>query len=162
MDYPYYSGNFYIQKRFYSNKKISPYFRLGYGVSGIDRGIFGGEGLKFSQYFSESLEPGIGFNIALTKSFGIQISSSFVKTNDPLTTAIDPSLASLSVQPVVPLLKEELVTNSMLESAYLPLPVIVFPVASCSALSESWHASTTVFGTNVNSFVGGVNVVPLG
>ncbi len=82
MDYPYYSGNFYIQKRFYSNKKISPYFRLGYGVSGIDRGIFGGEGLKFSQYFSESLEPGIGFNIALTKSFGIQISSSFVKTKE--------------------------------------------------------------------------------
>ena len=24
-DYPYYSGNFYIQKRFYSNKKISPF-----------------------------------------------------------------------------------------------------------------------------------------
>lgn len=81
-DYPYYSGNFYIQKRFYSNKKISPFLRLSYGISGIDRGIFGGDGLKFSQYFSESLEPGIGFNIALTKSFGIQISSSFVKTKE--------------------------------------------------------------------------------
>ena len=82
MDYPYYAGSFYIQKRFNSNKKISPFLRLGYGISGIDRGIFGGDGLKFSQYFSESIEPGIGFNFAITKSFGIEISSSFVKTKE--------------------------------------------------------------------------------
>ena len=82
MDYPYYSGSFYIQKRFNSSKKISPFLRLGYGISGIDRGIFGGDGLKFSQYFSESIEPGIGFNFAITKSFGIEISSSFVKTKE--------------------------------------------------------------------------------
>ena len=63
-------------------KKLAPILDLVTEFQELTECIFGGEGLKFSQYFSESLEPGIGFNIALTKSLGIQISSSFVKTKE--------------------------------------------------------------------------------
>ena len=76
IDYPYYAGNIYLKKIFNSNKRLRPFVKLGYGVSGIDRGLFGGGGLMFSQYFSETIDQGLGIQIALSKNLGFEISSS--------------------------------------------------------------------------------------
>ncbi len=78
IDHPYYSGNIFVKKVFDTNKKINPYLKLGYGITGIDRGLFGGENLMFSEYFSETIEPGFGLQISLKKKIGLEISSSFV------------------------------------------------------------------------------------
>ena len=81
IDYPYYAGQVFLKKTFYSTKKIRPFIKFGYGVSGIDRGLFG-DTIPFSQYFSKTLSPGIGVQFRITDHFGFEISSSFNKAID--------------------------------------------------------------------------------
>jgi outer membrane protein OmpA-like peptidoglycan-associated protein len=81
VDYPYYAGRVFLKKTFYSTKKIRPFIKFGYGVSGIDRGLFG-DTIPFSQYFSKTLSPGIGVQFRITDHFGFEISSSFNKAID--------------------------------------------------------------------------------
>ena len=81
VDYPYYAGRVFLKKTFYSTKKIRPFIKFGYGVSGIDRGLFG-DTIPFSQYFSKTLSPGFGVHFRITNNFGFEISSSFNKAID--------------------------------------------------------------------------------
>tara|TARA_B100000767_G_C19769917_1_gene539418 strand:+ start:991 stop:2313 length:1323 start_codon:yes stop_codon:yes gene_type:complete len=81
IDYPYYSGQVFLKKTFYSTKKIRPFIKFGYGISGIDRGLFGNT-IPFSQYFSKTLSPGLGVQFRITDHFGFEISSSFNKVID--------------------------------------------------------------------------------
>ena len=80
-DYTFYGGQVFLKKTFYSTKKARPFLKLGYGVSGIDRGLFGGT-IPFSQYFSKTLSPGFGVHFRITNNFGFEISSSFNKAID--------------------------------------------------------------------------------
>ena len=80
-DYTFYGGQVFLKKTFYSTKKARPFLKLGYGISGIDRGLFGGT-IPFSQYFSKTLSPGFGVHFRITNNFGFEISSSFNKAID--------------------------------------------------------------------------------
>ena len=80
-DYPFYAGEVFLKKTFYSIKKVRPFLKLGYGVSGIDRGLFG-DTIPFSQYFSKTLSPGFGVQYRISNNFGFEISSSFNKAID--------------------------------------------------------------------------------
>ena len=80
-DYPFYAGEVFLKKTFYSIKKVRPFLKLGYGVSGIDRGLFG-DTIPFSQYFSKTLSPGFGVQFRISNNFGFEISSSFNKAID--------------------------------------------------------------------------------
>ena len=80
-DYTFYGGQVFLKKTFYSTKKARPFLKLGYGISGIDRGLFG-ETIPFSQYFSKTLSPGFGVHFRITNNFGFEISSSFNKAID--------------------------------------------------------------------------------
>ena len=77
-NYTFYGGQVFLKKTFYSTKKTRPFLKLGYGVSGIDRGLFG-DTIPFSQYFSKTLSPGFGVHFRITNNFGFEISSSFNK-----------------------------------------------------------------------------------
>ena len=81
IDYPFYAGEVFLKKTFYSTKKIRPFLKLGYGISGIDRGLFDNP-IPFSQYFSKTLSPGLGVQFRVTNHFGFEISSSFNKAID--------------------------------------------------------------------------------
>ena len=81
IDYPYYAGEVFAKKTFRTKKKLQPYFKVGYGITGIDRGIFG-DTISFSQYFSRTISPGIGIQIKLTKNIGIELQSSFQNAVD--------------------------------------------------------------------------------
>ena len=52
IDYPYYSGEVFLKKTFNSRKKLRPFIKSGFGISGIDRGLFG-DSIPFNQYFSK-------------------------------------------------------------------------------------------------------------
>jgi len=80
-DYTFYGGRVFLKKTFYSTKKARPFLKLGYGISGIDRGLFG-DTIPFSQYFSKTLSPGFGVHFRITNNFGFEISSSFNKAID--------------------------------------------------------------------------------
>ena len=80
-DYTFYGGQVFLKKTFYSTKKARPFLKLGYGISGIDRGLFGDK-IPFSQYFSKTLSPGFGVHFRITNNFGFEISSSFNKAID--------------------------------------------------------------------------------
>ena len=80
-NYTFYGGQVFLKKTFYSTKKTRPFLKLGYGVSGIDRGLFG-DTIPFSQYFSKTLSPGFGVHFRITNNFGFEISSSFNKAID--------------------------------------------------------------------------------
>ncbi|MDA9019405.1 OmpA family protein [bacterium] len=80
-DYTFYGGQVFLKKTFYSTKKARPFLKLGYGISGIDRGLFG-DTIPFSQYFSKTLSPGLGVHFRITNNFGFEISSSFNKAID--------------------------------------------------------------------------------
>jgi len=80
-DYTFYGGQVFLKKTFYSTKKARPFLKLGYGISGIDRGLFG-DTIPFSQYFSKTLSPGFGVHFRITNNFGFEISSSFNKAID--------------------------------------------------------------------------------
>ena len=80
-DYTFYGGQVFLKKTFYSTKKARPFLKLGYGISGIDRGLFG-DIIPFSQYFSKTLSPGFGVHFRITNNFGFEISSSFNKAID--------------------------------------------------------------------------------
>ena len=80
-DYTFYGGQVFLKKTFYSTKKVRPFLKLGYGISGIDRGLFG-DTIPFSQYFSKTLSPGFGVHFRITNNFGFEISSSFNKAID--------------------------------------------------------------------------------
>jgi len=80
-DYTFYGGQVFLKKAFYSTKKARPFLKLGYGISGIDRGLFG-DTIPFSQYFSKTLSPGFGVHFRITNNFGFEISSSFNKAID--------------------------------------------------------------------------------
>ena len=80
-DYTFYGGQVFLKKTFYSTKKARPFLKLGYGISGIDRGLFG-DTIPFSQYFSKTLSPGFGVHFGITNNFGFEISSSFNKAID--------------------------------------------------------------------------------
>ena len=56
IDYPYYSGEVFLKKTFNSRKKLRPFIKSGFGISGIDRGLFG-DSIPFNQYFSKTLSP---------------------------------------------------------------------------------------------------------
>ena len=81
IDYPYYAGEVFAKKTFRTKKKLQPYLKVGYGITGIDRGIFG-DTISFSQYFSRTISPGIGIQIKLTKNIGIELQSSFQNALD--------------------------------------------------------------------------------
>ena len=81
IDFPFYAGEVFFKKTFYSTKKVRPFLKLGYGISGIDRGLFGGI-IPFNQYFSKTLSPGFGVQFRITNHFGFEISSSFNKAID--------------------------------------------------------------------------------
>ena len=81
IDYPYYAGEVFAKKTFKTKKKLQPYLKVGYGITGIDRGIFG-DTISFSQYFSRTISPGIGIQIKLTKNIGIELQSSFQNAVD--------------------------------------------------------------------------------
>ena len=81
IDFPFYAGEVFVKKTFYSTKKIRPFLKLGYGISGIDRGLFG-DIIPFNQYFSKTLSPGLGVQFRITNHFGFEISSSFNKAID--------------------------------------------------------------------------------
>ena len=81
IDYPYYAGEVFAKKTFRTKKKLQPYLKVGYGITGIDRGIFG-DTISFSQYFSRTISPGIGIQIKLTKNIGIELQSSFQNAVD--------------------------------------------------------------------------------
>jgi outer membrane protein OmpA-like peptidoglycan-associated protein len=80
-DYTFYGGQVFLKKTFYSTKKARPFLKLGYGISGIDRGLFG-DTIPFSQYFSKTLSPGFGVHFRITNNFGFEVSSSFNKAID--------------------------------------------------------------------------------
>ena len=80
-NYTFYGGQVFLKKTFYSTKKARPFLKLGYGISGIDRGLFG-DTIPFSQYFSKTLSPGFGVHFRITNNFGFEISSSFNKAID--------------------------------------------------------------------------------
>jgi len=80
-NYTFYGGQVFLKKTFYSTKKTRPFLKLGYGVSGIDRVLFG-DTIPFSQYFSKTLSPGFGVHFRITNNFGFEISSSFNKAID--------------------------------------------------------------------------------
>ena len=81
IDFPFYAGEVFVKKTFYSTKKVRPFLKLGYGISGIDRGLFG-DTIPFNQYFSRTLSPGLGVQFRITNHFGFEISSSFNKAID--------------------------------------------------------------------------------
>ena len=81
IDFPFYAGEIFVKKTFYSTKKVRPFLKLGYGISGIDRGLFG-DIIPFNQYFSRTLSPGLGVQFRITNHFGFEISSSFNKAID--------------------------------------------------------------------------------
>ena len=81
IDFPFYAGEVFVKKTFYSRKKVRPFLKLGYGISGIDRGLFG-DIIPFNQYFSKTLSPGLGVQFRITNHFGFEISSSFNKAID--------------------------------------------------------------------------------
>ena len=74
-------GEVFAKKTFRTKKKLQPYLKVGYGITGIDRGIFG-DTISFSQYFSRTISPGIGIQIKLTKNIGIELQSSFQNAVD--------------------------------------------------------------------------------
>ena len=78
IDFPFYAGEVFFKKTFYSTKKVRPFLKLGYGISGIDRGLFE-DTIPFNQYFSKTLSPGLGVQFRITNHFGFEISSSFNK-----------------------------------------------------------------------------------
>ena len=81
IDYPYYSGEVFLKKTFNSRKKLRPFIKSGFGISGIDRGLFG-DSIPFNQYFSKTLSPSFGVQFRLTDHIGFEISSSFNKAID--------------------------------------------------------------------------------
>jgi OOP family OmpA-OmpF porin len=81
IDFPYYSGEVFLRKTFNNKKKLRPFVKSGFGISGIDRGLFG-DSIPFSQYFSKTLSPSFGFQYRLTNHIGFEISSSFNKAID--------------------------------------------------------------------------------
>lgn len=81
IDFPYYSGEVFLRKTFNNKKKLRPFIKSGFGISGIDRGIFG-DSIPFSQYFSKTLSPSFGLQYRLTNHIGFEISSSFNKAID--------------------------------------------------------------------------------
>ena len=81
IDYPFYAGEVFVKKTFYSTKKVRPFLKLGYGISGIDRGLFDNT-IPFNQYFSKTLSPSLGVQFRVTNHFGFEISSSFNKAID--------------------------------------------------------------------------------
>ena len=81
IDFPYYSGEVFLKKTFNNRKKIRPFIKSGFGISGIDRGLFG-DSIPFSQYFSKTLSPSFGVQFRLTDHIGFEISSSFNKAID--------------------------------------------------------------------------------
>jgi outer membrane protein OmpA-like peptidoglycan-associated protein len=60
---------------------LRPFVKSGFGISGIDRGLFG-DSIPFSQYFSKTLSPSFGAQFRITNHIGIEISSSFNKALD--------------------------------------------------------------------------------
>lgn len=81
IDFPYYSGEVFLRKTFNNKKKFRPFIKSGFGISGIDRGLFG-DSIPFSQYFSKTLSPSFGAQFRLTDHIGFEISSSFNKAID--------------------------------------------------------------------------------
>lgn len=81
IDFPYYSGEVFLRKTFNNRKKLRPFIKSGFGISGIDRGLFG-DSIPFSQYFSKTLSPSFGLQYRLTNHIGFEISSSFNKAID--------------------------------------------------------------------------------
>jgi outer membrane protein OmpA-like peptidoglycan-associated protein len=81
IDFPYYSGEVFLRKTFNNRKKLRPFVESGFGISGIDRGLFG-DSIPFSQYFSKILSPSFGLQYRLTNHIGLEISSSFNKALD--------------------------------------------------------------------------------
>ena len=81
IDFPYYSGEVFLRKTFNNKKKLRPFIKSGFGISGIDRGLFG-DSIPFSQYFSKTLSPSFGAQFRLTDHIGFEISSSFNKAID--------------------------------------------------------------------------------
>lgn len=81
IDFPYYSGEVFLRKTFNNKKRLRPFVKSGFGISGIDRGLFG-DSIPFSQYFSKTLSPSFGAQFRITNHIGIEISSSFNKAID--------------------------------------------------------------------------------
>ena len=81
IDFPYYSGEVFVRKTFNNKKRLRPFVKSGFGISGIDRGLFG-DSIPFSQYFSKTLTPSFGAQFRITNHIGIEISSSFNKALD--------------------------------------------------------------------------------
>ena len=81
IDFPYYSGEVFVRKTFNNKKRLRPFVKSGFGISGIDRGLFG-DSIPFSQYFSKTLSPSFGAQFRITNHIGIEISSSFNKALD--------------------------------------------------------------------------------
>ena len=81
IDFPYYSGEVFVRKTFNNKKRLRPFIKSGFGISGIDRGLFG-DSIPFSQYFSKTLSPSFGAQLRITNHIGIEISSSFNKALD--------------------------------------------------------------------------------
>ena len=81
IDFPYYSGEVFLRKTFNNKKRLRPFVKSGFGISGIDRGLFG-DSIPFSQYFSKTLSPSFGAQFRITNHVGIEISSSFNKALD--------------------------------------------------------------------------------
>ena len=81
IDFPYYSGEVFLRKTFNNKKKLRPFVKSGFGISGIDRGLFG-DSIPFSQYFSKTFSPSFGVQFRLTDHIGFEISSSFNKAID--------------------------------------------------------------------------------
>ena len=81
IDFPYYSGEVFLRKTFNNKKRLRPFVKSGFGISGIDRGLFG-DSIPFSQYFSKTLTPSFGAQFRITNHIGIEISSSFNKALD--------------------------------------------------------------------------------
>ena len=81
IDFPYYSGEVFVRKTFNNKKRLRPFVKSGFGISGIDRGLFG-DSIPFSQYFSKTLSPSFGAQFRITNHIGIEISSSFNKAID--------------------------------------------------------------------------------
>jgi outer membrane protein OmpA-like peptidoglycan-associated protein len=81
IDFPYYSGEVFIRKTFNNKKRLRPFVKSGFGISGIDRGLFG-DSIPFSQYFSKTISPSFGAQFRITNHIGIEVSSSFNKALD--------------------------------------------------------------------------------
>ena len=41
IDFPYYSGEVFLRKTFNNKKRLRPFVKSGFVISGIDRGLFG-------------------------------------------------------------------------------------------------------------------------